>query len=374
MRINIASSGGRFHLLDLARELSKCGHEVHFYSFVPDKRAAQFGLKKECNNNYFWVAAPFLALFRIFHRALWTELLYNRFFDRYVALVMKPCDVFIGHSPTHVHSIKYAKKKYGAVTIIERGTSHVKTQLKVLQSNPAAKGKRVKLDGDVRRDLAGYDVADYISIASRHVYESFIENGVSKEKLFVNPYGVDLANFGPTSLDTAGDVYDVIMTGHWCYRKGCDLLYQACKEMGLRLLHVGGLGDVPFVETDKMKHHDAVDEKALKGYYARARVFALPSREEGLAMVQPQAMICGLPLVCSHFSGGADLREMLDDKKWVIEMRELTVAELKRCIAEALKLAATQRGERNYVGNAMSSLTWEGYGKRYDKFLRSIVK
>lgn len=38
MKINILSPG-RFHVLDLARELDKNGFDVKFYSFVPTKRA-----------------------------------------------------------------------------------------------------------------------------------------------------------------------------------------------------------------------------------------------------------------------------------------------------------------------------------------------
>lgn len=46
MKINIASTH-RFHLLDLARELEKQGHDVKFYSYVPQKRCIQFGLNKK---------------------------------------------------------------------------------------------------------------------------------------------------------------------------------------------------------------------------------------------------------------------------------------------------------------------------------------
>ena len=49
MIINIASFGGRTHMLDTARELEKFGHIVRFYSYVPTKRAMKFGLKKECS-------------------------------------------------------------------------------------------------------------------------------------------------------------------------------------------------------------------------------------------------------------------------------------------------------------------------------------
>src|SRR5262245_44323934 len=48
LRVGIASSG-RFHLLDLARELNALGVNVRFYSYVPRKRAEAFGLPRHCH-------------------------------------------------------------------------------------------------------------------------------------------------------------------------------------------------------------------------------------------------------------------------------------------------------------------------------------
>ena len=47
LRIVIASVG-RFHVLDLARELHAIGHDVTFISIVPKWRADQFGLPRGC--------------------------------------------------------------------------------------------------------------------------------------------------------------------------------------------------------------------------------------------------------------------------------------------------------------------------------------
>ena len=66
-KINILSPG-RFHVLDLARELDKNGFDVKFYSFVPTKRAMRFGLPKHCSASIFVLMLPFLALCRIFNR------------------------------------------------------------------------------------------------------------------------------------------------------------------------------------------------------------------------------------------------------------------------------------------------------------------
>ena len=41
-KINILSQG-RFHMLDLARELDHTGFDIKFYSFIPTSRCIKFG-------------------------------------------------------------------------------------------------------------------------------------------------------------------------------------------------------------------------------------------------------------------------------------------------------------------------------------------
>ena len=66
---------------------------------------------------------------------------------------------------------------------------------------------------------------------------------------------------------------------------------------------------MPFPKNDsRFTHVDAVDQSKLVDYYAKAKVFVLPSRQEGLAMVQAQAIACNLPLVGSKDSGAEDLK------------------------------------------------------------------
>lgn len=372
MKINIASSGGRSHLLDLAKELEKYGHKVRFYSYVPNKRAKRYGLKTENNKSYFTIAIPFLILLKITKRAHWSLFLYHYFFDLLTAFVMKPCDIFIGHSPMHVYSLKYAKRKYNAKIILERGTSHVLEQIKVLKQNPVFKSKNPMPNMFLKRDLIGYEIADFISVASEHVSNSFLKNNIQTRKIFVNPYGVNLSEFYPTKFDDVNS-YDLIMVGQWCHRKGCDLLIELCKKnKNITLLHVGSLVDVEFPKMNNMTHIDAVDQKELINYYKRAKIFILPSREEGLALVQPQAVICGLPIICSKYTGGRDLRAFINDPKWIIELNELTVDELVFCIQKGLDLFKTQTGLRSYAIDVQENLSWVSYGKRYNQFLENL--
>jgi glycosyltransferase involved in cell wall biosynthesis len=372
MKINIASFGGRSHLLDTARELEKFGHEVRFYSYVPTKRALKFRLKKECNKSHFVLALPFLALCRITHNANWMEQFFHWFFDIYTGLTMAPCDVFIGHRPRHKFTLQWAKKKYNAIVILEEGAIHVLTQKRIIESMPNNRGKTIIYDWQVKKSLASYELADYISIASAFQKHSMLENGISEKKLFINPYGVDLSQFYPTDKPTAGN-YDVIMVGGWRYLKGCDLIIDAIRKLDLRFLHVGAIVDMAFPQDNNFTHFDSVNQWHLVNYYSQSKILIFPSRQDGFGMVLSQALACGLPIVCSKNTGGSNLKDFLEDKKWIVEMPEYSADCLAECIQEALQLTAIQpEGKRNYAGDAINNLTWEAYGKRYNDFLMEI--
>ena len=64
LRIAIATAG-RFHVLDLARELHALGHRVRFYSYVPRSRARSFALPAECVVSLLPFALPALAWQRL---------------------------------------------------------------------------------------------------------------------------------------------------------------------------------------------------------------------------------------------------------------------------------------------------------------------
>ena len=55
-------------------------------------------------------------------------------------------------------------------------------------------------------------------------------------------------------------------------------------------------------------------------------------------------------------------------------MKELTTEELIRCIDQALAIANTQEGLRCYIGKNFKNISWEGYGERYNDFLKSIAQ
>lgn len=365
-KINILSPG-RFHLLDLARELHNNGYDVAFYSHVPTKRAVRFGLPKECNHSMFYIMLPFLFLTKVSHGAHWASTLMMVVQDYITQFIMRNCDVCISMSGLFVMSPQRAKKN-GAKVIIERGSKHILEQKRILEMIPSLKGKKPVHDSDVKAEMACYNLADYVSIATEHVKRSFLDHHYPVEKLFVNPYGVNLSMFYPKKMEKK---YDVIMVGNWSYQKGCDLIFPAINDLKLQFLHVGAILDLFFEENEYCHHHSPVNQSELIDYYNSAKIFIIPSRQEGLAMVQAQAIACNLPMVGSVDSGAEDLKKMVKYPEYVTVIDNYSVDALKKAIIVALEKYETM-GSVVYAGDAVKNLTWEAYGKRYADFLTTL--
>ena len=150
------------------------------------------------------------------------------------------------------------RRKYGTQIWIERGSCHILTQKEILaRMNGKIHGTRQVSGRAVQRELPDYELADTIVVPSHHVARSFIERDIPPEKLFRNPYGVDLAMFPATDKPTT-KIPTVLFVGSWSFRKGCDLLWKACQAaQSWRLLHVGSVGDAPlpnspFLHTENL--------------------------------------------------------------------------------------------------------------------------
>lgn len=355
--------------MDLSRELDKQGFDVKFYSFVPTKRAMSFGLPRRCSVSLVYVLAPFLAFEKVIVKRHWAGRIRRGVQDVLTGLFMRRSDVVIMVNESFVYAIKRAKKR-GALIIQERGNKHILEQRRVLEAMPSMKGKKPVPDDNVRRELEIYKIADYISVGAQHVKDSFLERGFADERVFVDNYGVNVSMFKP--VKNAERKYDVIMVGGWSYRKGCDLIVEAIRRTGLEFLHVGALVDCPFPQEEHFTHVDPVDEKRLIDYYSQAKVFLLPSREEGLALVQVQAIACNLPIIGSRDSGALDLKKLVKCPEYITIVKDYTVDAVVDAIHEAL--ANYKRLDSVYAGDAMENLTWEAYGKRYAAFLHKALK
>ena len=163
------------------------------------------------------------------------------------------------------------------------------------------------------------------------------------------------------------------MVGGWSRRKGADLIVDAILQTGLGFLHVGAIVDFPFPDSPQFTHVDPVDQPSLLQYYNLAKIFLLPSREEGLSMVQVQALACNLPIIGSMNSGAYDLKQRVEDPRFITLIKDWTVSAVVDAINETISFYPQLKGKK-YAGTALEDLTWQAYGQRYAKNLHNIMK
>ncbi len=365
LRIAIAT-GGRFHVLDLARELDALGHEVRFYSYVPKKRAQQFGLPARCHVSLLPLVAPLVAWEKLLPKVMpeQREAALHVALNRAIIARLDQCDVFIGMSGLILEAALFAKSKFGARIYVERGSRHILSQARILEQIP---GAPTPTRFAIERELASYNLADRIAVASGHVLDSFLDEDASlAPKLFKNPYGVDLEQF-PLRKPPFSGPPTILFVGGWTYQKGADVLSLALERLpGVRLIHVGPSGEVSFPTSERFLHYNAVPQWRLSEFYAQAHAFVLASRQEGLALVQLQALASGLPLVCTDHTGGVDLglTPALAARIQVVANGDSEA--LARAISFALEndIAPLAESDRQL-------LSWRGYATRYARELAS---
>ena len=373
LRIAIASAG-RFHALDLARELHRLGHSPRFYSYVPKRRAERFGLAGECHVSLFAAAAPMLAWSRLAPRLAPgpRQRAMNAALNRAVIARLQPCDVIIGMSGIFLEALEYAKSRFGARVWLERGSRHILSQDEILAALPGAERPSRYV---IERELAGYALADRIVIPSEHVAQSFAGDRELRAKLFRNPYGVDLAMFPIQPSRPANGEFRLLTVGGWSRRKGGDLLVEAVRSMnGVRLQHVGELVDLAFPTDDaRFVHLPALPQDQLARIYHQADAFVLASREEGLSLVLPQALASGLPVICSDRTGGADLGHTPALKDRIVVARHDDAQDLAAAIAGARQRLTVGPPLAPLGETDLQALSWSAYGRRYrDELLRDL--
>lgn len=380
MRV-VVSVSGLFHGHYLAAQLERYGALDRFITSYPlpymlRRSPARIPWHRlRCNNlQLAEVAARQLGLAR------------SRRFERAIrdahdvftsALSYRKTDILVGWSGGSIRAIRTAKRK-GITTIIVRGSSHIQEQRRLLEEEHARFGIPFSFpDEEVERELTEYQEADYIQTNSTFARDTMIARGIGRERILVNNTGTDTSLF--RQLDKTDDVFRVVVAGTLSLRKGSYYLLKAFCELklpGAELIHLGAVSDEirpivqPYLADPAVKLPGFKPLTELHRYYSQGSVLVMPSIEEGLAQVQAQGMACGLPLICSTNSGGADLAA--GGAGFVVPIRDTDALKDKLSYLYEHREECRHKGE-TAKRRIREHFTWDAYGARMIAIYRALL-
>ncbi|CAN5685520.1 hypothetical protein BH10ACI4_BH10ACI4_16450 [soil metagenome] len=385
MRI-VQSVFGVFHHFELGRQLHQRGHLQKIYSTWPHVRLDREGLPRDLVETFPWIHGPEMLMQRYnFHNA-WvldqTGYANALAFDWWTSRKLKNAptpDALIALSGSSLKTGQELQAR-GCRMICDRGSSHQRYQERIVADEYRRWGvdRPVTDDRDTVREEKIYAVADMITVPSSFAARSFIEEGVSPDKVKVIPYGVRLEQFVRTG-EPPVDRFEVLFAGSVSLRKGVPYLLEAFARLrhpAKRLRIAGSLhpdmqsvmGRLP---QDQVEILGPVSQPKLAELMSTSHVMVLPSIEEGLALVQGQALACGCPVLASTNTGGEDL--FSDSVEgFIVPVRDVD-ALLDRMQRLADDPALQQRMSEAALQRVRLIGGWNEYGDRWEALLRDLT-
>lgn len=311
MIINVASFGYFGHFL--AREMQELGHLGLLYTNLPASWA--YGMTRKYLRSNPISAVPYLAGKFAMHRlARYLNWPCIESFDRWVASQMSPCDMFHCFSSFGRRAHQMARERYGAMTVVERGSSHIVFQDEILREEynrwgipyPAIDPRLLE------KEHHEYEECEYITVQSSFSERTFISRGIPAQKLIKLPLGVDLQMFRPVPKEDK--VFRVLYAGTLSLRKGSLYLLEAVRNLRLKNFAFVFNGHVseelqelvrPYADNICSVGTRPFDQ--LYKLYSQASVFVLPTIEDGFAKVITEAMACGVPVIATTNCGAEDV-------------------------------------------------------------------
>lgn len=243
--------------------------------------------------------------------------------DMLAARKLEPADAIKAWNHGATYTLRKARRM-GTVTVLERSSSHILTQNRLLVEEIQRHGRDLNTyipPVTKNRALAEYEAADYIRVPSPFVFDSFLENGVPASKLILVPYGTELARFRQAKRKRTDDRFVVVFVGSVGWRKGITDLLKAWRIAALpnaTLVLAGPV--VPEAREEVAKAAAEMPDslnvagvvRDVPQLLADSDLFVLPTIEEGSAISIYEAMAAGLPVLTTMNSGtvGKDGQEV----------------------------------------------------------------
>lgn len=382
----IVSCSGKFHAFSLAEQMEKQGLLASlFTSYAYQKNTCLRKYVKRLDKELIPVSKIRTNNLLAFPIKLlpgsgyiWLDL-----YDRWVASQIKKDNsrIFIGWSGMSLNAIK-ASKAAGKICILERGSSHIIYQNKILQEEYKKFGLNFSIDKRIiEKEVKEYQEADYISIPSLFVKNSFLEHNIPEQKLIFNPYGTYVVSNSHLIDSTINDrPFRIIYLGTLSIRKGLIYLFEALKQLSIppcayEVWFLGSIDPVmiPIINNYKKTNwffFGHVNHSEVQGYSKQCDLGIQPSLEEGFSLVIPQLLSNGVPMIVTTNTGGENIvKDGVNG--FVVGIRN------SNAIAEKINLLFYDKILLSHMKKRASrsiedGFTWDDYGIRYNNFLKSL--
>ncbi len=375
---------GVFHHFALARQLERRGHLERIYSTWPWARLRQEGLPRARVETFPWLHTP---EYLLRSRGVDSPWLMDRLsyanavaFDRWMRRRIPPCDAFVAISGAGLATGKVVQER-GGVFVCDRGSTHHRYQAELLADEYRRWGVNVAVSDprDTQREEALYAQADAITVPSSFAAQSFVRLGVAPEKVHVIPYGVDLREFSPGTSQLSTERFEVLCVGGASLRKGTPYLLEAFRALQhprkrLRIIgqvaaHLGPL--LSQLPTSDVEFQPAQSKAEVIAAMRSSHLLVVPSIEEGLALVQAEAMACGCPVLASENSGARDLFTH-GVEGLIVPVRDvLGMTECMQALADDPERQKAMREAGLRRVRAMGG--WNEYGDRWEALLSQLI-
>ncbi|ASU36715.1 glycosyltransferase family 4 protein [Mucilaginibacter xinganensis] len=319
----VQSTWVRYHHIDLARELHEMGHLERIFTSLPwwkaDKESREQHVPRGLITCNFLMEGVRRMGGKLPFYSKGTDaklaVIHTKNYSKWIARNLPDCDAYIGISGSGLHAGKVAKSR-GAGYIMDRGSSQIRHADRILREehlkwnlpwNPVHPWL-------IENEEAEANEASLITVPSHFVKQTFIHQGTAPEKIRVVPYGVSLQEFHPVQTPP-DNCFRLVFVGQFSLRKGVPYLLEAFKAFNhpnKELVVVGNVSDeirplINSIGTEHVKFVGIVPRAEVKRYLSTAHALVLPSIEEGLALVQAQAMACGCPVIATPNTGSETL-------------------------------------------------------------------
>jgi glycosyltransferase involved in cell wall biosynthesis len=218
-------------------------------------------------------------------------------------------------------------------------------------------------------------LADTVVVPSNFVRDSLPQDVPDRKRVEVVPFGSPEVMEHSRVVRRAGPI-KVLFAGSMTQRKGLGDLFLAMAKLDPKRFTLHVLG-TPAVGMDFYRrqypdfiHHSTRSNLEVLELMRSCDLFVLPSIVEGRALVQQEAMSCGLPIIVTKNAGAEDL---LEDGKagFLVPIRS------PEAIAEKLEILNRDRGLLASMSSAAkekaNQLTWASYRVKISEAVRSVI-